>query len=118
MFFPKFAENRGKTPFQQLCFEIYEHGDGDKVFDALDVWMFTNMACEWGYMNLLKRKQTPQQARRVLPLDLQTEVVYTAFESDWEHFLDLRYRGITGKPHPDMKIISKQIADYISNGEF
>lgn len=113
----EFAENRGKTPFQQLCFEIYEHGDGDKVFDALDVWMFTNMACEWGYMNLLKRNQTPQQARRVLPLDLQTEIVYTAFEIDWEHFLDLRYRGTTGKPHPDMYVIAKEINDLINKNK-
>lgn len=111
----EYAERRGKTPFQQLCFEIYEHGDGDDVFDALDVWMFTNMACEWGYMNLLKRKQTPQQARRVLPLDLKSDIVYTAFESDWEHFLDLRYRGTTGKPHPDMYVVAKEINDLLTN---
>lgn len=110
----EFAENRGKTPFQQLCFEIYEHSDSDDVFDALDVWMFTNMACEWGYMRLLNCGWTPQQARRVLPLDLKSDIVYTAFESDWEHFLDLRYRGITGKPHPDMYVVAKQINDLLT----
>ena len=26
----------------------------------------------------------------------------TGFEDDWKHFFDLRLRGTTGKPHPDM----------------
>lgn len=45
---------------------------------------------------------TPQQARQVLPNALKTEIVLTAFESDWVHFFNLRALGLTGKPHPDM----------------
>ena len=103
-----YAERRGETIFQHLCSEISEGGE-DVMFEAIDVWMFVNMACEWGYMRLNKLGWKPQQARRVLPFDLKSDIVYTAFESDWKHFLDLRYRGTTGKPQPDMYVIAKQI---------
>jgi thymidylate synthase (FAD) len=48
-----------------------------------------------------------QQAREVLPLCTATEAVYTAFESDWKHFFDLRLRGTTGKPHPNMQELAE-----------
>lgn len=54
------------------------------------------------YLELIKQEWQPQQAREVLPLCTATEAVYTAFESDWKHFFDLRLRGTTGKPHPNM----------------
>lgn len=54
------------------------------------------------YKQLLKNGQTPQQARQVLNQATKTEMIVTAFESDWRHFFDLRYFGTTGKPHPDM----------------
>lgn len=44
----------------------------------------------------------PQQAREVLPLCTASEIVHTAFASDWRHFFDLRLFGKTGKPHPNM----------------
>ena len=51
---------------------------------------------------MLNEGAAPQDARDVLPLCTATEAVYTAFESDWKHFFDLRLRGTTGKPHPNM----------------
>ena len=42
------------------------------------------------YFYLLKQGWAPQQARAVLPNALKTELVMTAFVSDWEHFFDLR----------------------------
>lgn len=42
----------------------------------------------------------PQEARGILPLDLQTKVIYTGFVTDWLHFFDLR----TAKgAHPDIQ---------------
>ena len=49
---------------------------------------------------------SPQQARAVLPNALATEVVLTMNLYQWEHFIDLRYRGVTGAPHPDMKDVA------------
>jgi len=50
---------------------------------------------------------TPQQARDVLPNATKTEIVMTGFEDDWKHFFDLRLRGTTGKPHPDMLVVAQ-----------
>lgn len=54
---------------------------------------------------------TPQQARQVLPNALKTEVCMTGFASDWGFFFDLRYYGITGKPHPDMELVASKARD-------
>lgn len=58
------------------------------------------------YNNLIRLGWTPQQAREVLPLATKSEVVYTAFTSDWKHWFDLRLVGTTGKPHPNMEQIA------------
>lgn len=60
-------------------------------------------SAESNYMYLIEQGLQPQQAREVLPLCTATEAVYTAFESDWNHFFDLRYFESTGKVHPNMK---------------
>lgn len=57
-----------------------------------------------------KQNLQPQQARAVLPNALKTEVVLTMSELDWDHFLDVRYRGSTGQPHPDMKVVAQKAA--------
>lgn len=64
---------------------------------------------ENAYFHFLKQGYTPQQARDILPLATKSEIVMTGFESDWKHFLDLRLREITGKVHPDMKVLAEQI---------
>lgn len=64
------------------------------------------LAAEENYMFLIEQGWKPQQAREVLPLSTATEVVYTAFEEDWKHFFDLRYREITGPVHPNMQQIA------------
>lgn len=73
--------------------------DPEKQPNALHYWFAANAVCEYCYMNLLRLGWKPQQARRVLPLDTETELVHTAFESDWKHFLDLR---CAPNAHPDM----------------
>ncbi len=42
------------------------------------------------YLNLIELGWKPQQARRVLPLGTATELIHTAFVSDWKHFFELR----------------------------
>lgn len=99
--------------FKGLCQEIID--DRNDLWNVVTTWLFGNMAAEFSYMNLLKMGWTPQQARRVLPLDLHTELVHTAYEDDWQHFIDLRSIGMTGKPHPDMKLIGDMIKEKINN---
>lgn len=57
------------------------------------------------YKNLIASGMKPQMARDILPLALKTELVMTGFVSDWNHFFDLRARGTTGAPHPDVKAL-------------
>lgn len=78
-------------------------------WDDLDWWLFANLACERSYMMLLDKGWTPQQARKVLPLGTKSEIVYTAFESDWRDWFDKRLFGKTGTPHPDMVVLAEQI---------
>ena len=77
--------------------------------DALDWWLFANLACETAYMKLIEKGWPAQQARTILPLDTNTTLVHTAFVSDWQHFFDLRSRGTTGKPHPDAKVLADEL---------
>lgn len=81
-----------------------------KVIDGsaspIDNWVFANTATEKAYMNLIASGRKPQEARVVLPLDTSTELVHTAFVSDWKHFFDLRALGTTGAPHPDAKALA------------
>lgn len=74
--------------------------------DAADNWLFANLAAEHAYLNLIALGRKPQEARVVLPLDTNTELVHTAFLSDWKHFFDLRALGTTGAPHPDAKAVA------------
>lgn len=57
------------------------------------------------YFKLLELGWAPQQARQVLPNALKTELVMTGFQSDYNHFFDLRAKGTTGRPHPDVKAL-------------
>lgn len=72
---------------------------------------------ECNYMAALAAGATPQQARAILPLCTKTEAVYTAFESDWMHFFDLRMFGKTGEPHPQIKQLAELIKqEFEKNG--
>lgn len=59
------------------------------------------------YREALKAGVAPQDARGKLPLDTATKVVYTYTYKEWQHILDLRLRGTTGKPHPNAKEVMK-----------
>lgn len=85
---------------------------------AADWWLLTNMMSERAYMELTeKHKWTAQQGRSILPCDLNTEIVMTGFMSDWIHFFNLRSLGLTGAPHPDIKVLADGLKDeFIKRG--
>ena len=70
---------------------------------------------ERAYLELITKDWQPQQAREVLPLCTATEIIHTAFDSDWEHFFDLRYFEKTGKVHPNMKQLTTLMYEEYSN---
>lgn len=113
-----------RSAFRTMCGAIYNFCEDS--FSAIELWIFGNASCEFTYMELIKRGWTPQQARRVLPLDLHSELVHTAFVGNWDHFFDLRARGkyIDSKgrewnsyPHPDMKALAVPLLEeFIKRG--
>lgn len=62
------------------------------------------------YNYLVKETNMPaQDARALLPNAIKTEIVITGNTIEWDHFLNLRYFGTTGKPHPDMKVVAEMV---------
>lgn len=66
------------------------------------MWEDSCTAAETSYFDLLNCGATAQEARSVLPNSLKTELIITATEDEWQHIINLRYHGTTGKPHPQM----------------
>lgn len=83
--------------------------DKDNKFTVESEWIVSNMRAQIQYLSLLKKGWKPQQAREVLPLSLKTQVVHTAFEDDWKDFIALRSDGISGAPHPNIKVLADQV---------
>lgn len=91
-------EHEASTFFTLVTFGAKLNEHGEKILPLYRALQ----ASEICYLQLLENGFTPQQARQVLPNAVKTEICMCGFEDDWKHFFDLRYRGTTGKPHPDM----------------
>lgn len=63
-------------------------------------------SAEMTYLLLTKQGLKPQFARGVLPVDTKAQIVMTANDEEWKHFFNLRSRGTTGSPHPNMKRVA------------
>lgn len=74
--------------FRTMCSSIAN--EKNHMFDVIDIWLFHILASQWSYMELIKRGWQAQQARRVLPMDIASPLVMTAYVDDWEHFFNLR----------------------------
>ena len=105
------CEDSNFNDFTDMCGCIATGSDEDQ-FNRIDYWLFANLACEYSYMNLLRLGCKPEEARDVLPMDLQTELYHTAFISDWIHFFKLRAWISKGnKPHPEAMKLARQVFD-------
>ena len=74
--------------FRRMCYFI--SGKQDSNFNIFDTWLFANLATQWSYNRLIELGWKPQQARRIIPLDIKSPLVMTAFVEDWKHFFSLR----------------------------
>lgn len=95
-----------KEGLPMLDFDNFNNVDDNNLKAAKLYFKFLSI-CQETYNNLIELGWTPQQAREVLPLATKSNVVYTAFVSDWRHWFDLRLNGTTGKPHPNMQEIAE-----------
>lgn len=88
---------------------IPTNGFDEKSEGVQSVYMEAFNTSDDCYRKLIELGESPQQARAVLPTALKTELVVTANMNEWKHIMNLRYFGITGTPHPDMKVIAEKI---------
>lgn len=80
---PEWVENELDSydnNIKSYCTEIANNANN--VWDAIKYWLFANLSCEFSYLNLLRLGKSIDEARSVLPLDLNSELVHTAFVSD------------------------------------
>lgn len=78
----------------------------DNLSDPANCFLQSIKNAEYYYFMLINRGWKPQQARQVLPNATKTELVMTGFESDWEHFFELR---CSGAAHPDTKKLADEL---------
>lgn len=75
--------------------------------DSVFCHNFESCFIKYGY--LIRHGFLPQIARGVLPHNLKTEIVVTGNIREWLHFFNLRLFEKTGKAHPFIKEIAKQL---------
>lgn len=100
--------------------DIANHFNNEPIFDEWiveneehkKVYLYYN-ACESSFNKyhilIDEYNMNRQDARGILPIDTATRCVYTYSINEWRHIIDLRYYGITGKPHPNAKLIAGMI---------
>lgn len=87
--------------------------------EKMRVWEESCVAAQTAYRDLLESGATPQEARSVLPTSLKTELIITATEEEWQHIINLRYHGTTGKPHPQMfEVMEIAYPILVNNSDF
>lgn len=78
----------------------------DNLSDPANCFLQSIKNAEYYYFMLINRGWKPQQARQVLPNATKIELVMTGFESDWEHFFELR---CSGAAHPDARKLADEL---------
>lgn len=78
----------------------------DNLSDPANCFLQSIKNAEYYYFMLINRGWKPQQARQVLPFAVCSPLVMTGFESDWEHFFELR---CSGAAHPDAKKLADEL---------
>ena len=84
----------------------------DEKFPACITWIESLKESEKKYLELREVGLKPQDARGVLPNATKTEIVVTGFESDWDHFFELRTAGAA---HPDMRKLALELQEKLNN---
>lgn len=85
--------------------------------DDLEEFKADLAANEQLYFKWRNKGYPAEMARYFLINGAKTEIIVTAFKSDWYHFFNLRLRGTTGRPHPDIKrVASLAFNQFVDNG--
>lgn len=99
--------------FYKLCEDIANNKMDN--WTASNYYVFGLLASEFAYLGLKENKVPNDMARQVLNLNTRSQAIYTAFNDDWQHFIRLRADNVSGKVHPNMKIIADKIKELFNN---
>lgn len=99
--------------FHELCEDIANNEINH--WTSSIYYVFGLLATEFAYLGLKENKAPNDIARQVLNLNTRSQAVYTAFDNDWQHFIKLRADNVSGKVHPNMKIIADKIKELFNN---
>lgn len=98
--------------------EIFDNNTIEEQYtenwNAVDWFFYGLQVCDLVYRKTRELGWTAQQAREILPLNTKTQVVHTAFDDDWNHYIDLRFKGVSGTPHPMAKRLAIMVDDLIN----
>lgn len=104
-----FEKDKIRKPIQNPFME------NDNIhMNEYDVWKFVTEVCEWGYNTLNTDFKCPsEQSRTVLPLSLESSITMTSNFREWRKIFEVRAKGLTGKPHPQIqKLFSDILIDF------
>ena len=82
-------------------------------WSAIDWFLYGLQISNLIYNKCVQLGWTAQQAREILPLNTKTQVVHTAFVDDWEHWIALRSNEVSGKVHPMITELAKQLVKQV-----
>lgn len=106
---PEWLDIKPKT-YDNLVLAKNKNNLDDESYSFIDTLLYI----EGVYRHLANVNKTPaQKLRELLPLTLKTQVIHTAFESDWKEFIKLRSDAISGSVHPNMKVIANKIKELL-----
>jgi len=100
--------NYSKDKFDNQLTFIKPIGMEDK--NRFIIWQTAMIEAEKYYLMLIDNKESPQQARSVLPNSLKTEIVVTANFREWKHIFQLR--AISKNAHPQMRDLMIPLYSY------
>ena len=82
----------------------YHHAETDTCKE----WFAACMNADHVYTELIEKGWKPQEARAVLPNSLKSELIMTGFDSDGQHFFELR---CAPNAHPQAKELADMLKD-------
>ena len=88
----------------------------DEKISEKDYTFFMNLSnVQVDYNNLISAGHLAQEAREILPLCTKTELVMTAFISDWKHFFELRCHSTA---HPQARELAIPLKEEFINRNY
>lgn len=99
----------GEVKFIDLATGFHYDLNNPQDLAKYGVWARAMEDAEKHYMEMLKLGATPQEARSVLPNSTKTQIVVTMNIREWRHFLEMRWVGVAGTPHPQMVEVAEKV---------